>query len=219
MRWEGHGNLSLIPWGTDIKALHRQISSILALSFHGLSVAFLLSTKQDSLCLTWSVSLDISPARLSGPVVGVMLPLCFRKFFLMHIQQYCQRRVCSFFLPFFPSHPPFPFLSLSLHFLSYCPVLPKLLNLGGMGSSLLTPIHRSSSMIAPCFSELWIVLLSSLCCIRKCCCSPLKLLHILLSTSFDALQLWMRIGAVKFVGISLQLEVARRDPSDRQKWN
>lgn len=61
MRWEVHGDVSLIPWGAYIKALHRQISGILALSFHGLSLALLLSTEQDSLCLTWSISLDLSP--------------------------------------------------------------------------------------------------------------------------------------------------------------
>lgn len=45
MRWEVHSSMSLLPWGTYIKALHRQISSILALSFHGLSLALLLSNK------------------------------------------------------------------------------------------------------------------------------------------------------------------------------
>lgn len=52
---------SLIPWGTHIKALHRRISGTLALSFHGLSLALLLSAKPDSLelipgCLIWAWS-------------------------------------------------------------------------------------------------------------------------------------------------------------------
>lgn len=152
----------------------------------------------------------------------------------MLIQQYYRRRGCSFFLPFFPSPRPFPFLSLSLQFplLPYfCPVFTKLLNLGRMDPSLLTSTHRSSSMIAPCFfwtldcaiilsvlhQEVLLFFVAEL--HNKTCFSPLKLLYALLSSSFDVLQLWMRIAVVKFMDISLQLEVARRDPSDRQKWN
>lgn len=149
----------------------------------------------------------------------------------MHIQQYCLKERIFFFPSFFP----FPIsLSLSLQFsflLSYYLVLIKLLNLGGMGPSLLNFINGSNSMIALCF--FWtldlcycplcvasgcVAVLSSRVC-NKTCYSPLKLLHALLSTSFDVLQLWMSITAVKSVDISLQLEVAGRDLSDRQKWN
>lgn len=70
MDWEVHGNMSLIPWGAYVKAVHRQISGILALSFQGLSLALLPSTKEDSLCLTWGISLDVSPAVLSASVIG-----------------------------------------------------------------------------------------------------------------------------------------------------
>lgn len=77
MGWDVHGNMSLIPWGAYVKAVHRQVSGILALSFHGLSLALLLSTKEDSLCLTWSISLDVSPALLSGSVIGAYTSTVF----------------------------------------------------------------------------------------------------------------------------------------------
>ena len=143
------------------------------------------------------------------------LPLCFRKFFLILIQQYCH------FLPFFPS--PFPMVSLLLPLqfpllLYFCWVLRKFLNclsLERMGPSLLNSTHRSSSMIAPCF--FWSVDCAVILSVlhqetllfftaelhNKACFSRLKLLYtFLLSTSLDVLQLWIRIAAVKFVEIS-----------------
>lgn len=64
---EPHGNVTDTLWYLH-QSTSWQISGIFALCFHGLSLVLLLSTKQDS--LTWSISLDISAALLSGPAIG-----------------------------------------------------------------------------------------------------------------------------------------------------
>lgn len=171
--------------------------------------------------VTWSMSLDVSSALSSRLVIRALLPLCFRKFFLMLIQRYCQRRQSPFFPSFFFS--PFPILSLPLPLqfpllLYLGPVLTKFLNylsVERMGPSLLISTHRSSSMIAPsvfwtlgCAIILFMLHQETLPFFtaelhNKACFSRLKLLYaFLLSTSLDVLQLWMRIAAVKFVEIS-----------------
>lgn len=141
------------------------------------------------------------------------------------------------FLSFFSFPPP---LSLSFHFLF--PLLAVFFPTVPLPSTQKTPeprrnepfssyfIHGSSSMTAPYF--FWApdcaipfvlhqeVLLFSIAQLHnKTCYSPLMLLHALLSIPFDVLRLWMRIGAVKFMDLSSQLEVTRRGPYDRQKWN
>lgn len=101
-------------------------------------------------------------------------PLCFGKFFLIFVQQYCQRRESPFFLPFF-SHPfPHPFPPLASTVSSPTVLLPsthKILELSVRGKNgPFCPFFHSQIKYHDCtvvFSELWIVLLSSPCCIRK----------------------------------------------------
>lgn len=97
-------------------------------------------------------------------------PLCFGKFFLIFVQQYCQRRGSPFFLP--PLSPSFPSPCL-YSFLSYCTSTQYSQNSWTIcpwkewALLFLLPLTDQVSWLHCVFSELWIVLLSSPCCIRK----------------------------------------------------
>lgn len=65
-------------------------------------------------------------------------PLCFGKFFLIFVQQYCQRRGSPFFLPFFSLPFPHPFPPLASTVSSPTVLLPstqKILELSVLGKN------------------------------------------------------------------------------------